>query len=115
MALQSFAVREYPELVITRPGLLTTGASPPYFRRPNGGTVTEFFAALGTAGTGTTTVVLRRAGVDVATLDLTSGETTKSSGDLDLDYTDTQLLTVAVTAAGTAAADLTAIVRWADE
>jgi hypothetical protein len=92
------------------PGGLAAAVSPPW--SPSGTvTATAVRALLGTAGTTTTTVSVRKNGSSVGTVSLVSSDTDQTaaiSGGLTL--TGSDLLTVEITAVGAGAQNLTVVV-----
>lgn len=94
------------DIPFTLPGPIIASESPRYYP-PNGGSLVRVFASLGTVGTSTTTVRIKKNGVVIDSFNLTSGVDTASAylGDVNL-AGDSDYITVAVTLAGTGARDL---------
>lgn len=98
------------EIIFTLPGTLAATESPPV--RIRGGAVVSSVAVnLGTAGSTTTTIEVRRDGVAVGAVQLASG-VTETKFPLGARFgSDQERLTVAVTTVGTGARNLTVQVR----
>lgn len=106
-ALRSVA-SENPTFTMSGP--VTTLSGTQRYYAGASGTVTLSRASLGTVGTSTTTVVVKKNGTTVITLSLTSGTATiTSSATVSLATGD--YLTIDVTTAGTGAQNLTVQVR----
>lgn len=94
------------EIIFTLPGTLSASESPPV-RIRNGAQLTSVVVNLGTAGTSTTTVQLRRSGVSVVSVSLTSGSTLMKVPASVRFGADQELMTAAITAVGAGARNLT--------
>ena len=93
-------------------GVLTTGTSHGWpLTSGDSYTLDDLSATLDTAGSTTTTLEVRKNGVAVATLDLAAGITSASVAPSE-SYADGDLYTIAITAAGTGAADLQTFARF---
>lgn len=99
------------EIVFTLPGALIGSTSPKYYVR-DGGLVTSVLCSLGTAGSTSTTVQIKRDGVVVRTITLAAGVTVARAVPQVPLGADQEALTVTVSAAGTGARDLTVQVRF---
>lgn len=101
------------DIPFSRDGAVDLAVSSPYYLADPGGTVFEIVVSLRVAATsGTTTVVLLRNGLEVASITLTAGQTTRRVKNLAITYTGNQdRMNVEITTAGTDAAGLTAQVR----
>jgi len=99
------------EIVFTLPGAVTTSESPNFYLR-DGGYVTAMVCSLQTAGTTTTTVVLKQDGATVATATLASGVTFSRITPRARYGADTEAMSVAVSGAGTGAKDLSVQIRY---
>lgn len=92
-------------------GTITTGKSHRFdLETGDSFTLDSFRIRLATTGTTTTTVELRRNGIAVATLTLTSGVATNVASE-SLSFVGGDYLEYAITGAGTGAADLLATTR----
>lgn len=102
----------HPEISASLAGALVASESTPWYPK-RGSHVTEFHALLGTAGSSSTVVVLKKNGTTIATITLGSGVTVGTPQYLDVLWAnDSDILTFEVTTAGTAAENLTCIARF---
>lgn len=101
-----------PSVVFSLPGSVAASTSGPWVADA-GTTLVSVRALLGTAGSSSTTVVVKVNGTSVGTVTLASGDTSERADINAALVADTDVVTMAVTAAGTGAADLTVIARFA--
>lgn len=98
------------EIIFSYAGPLAAGESPPVLVR-HSGVLSVLAVALGTAGSTSTTIEVKRNGTTVATVVVPSGDVA-FNGDVTVAYTPEELLAIEITTAGTGAADMTASARF---
>lgn len=98
------------EIIFSFAGVLAASDSPPVrFRRA--GILSVLAVTLGTAGSSSTTILVKRNGATVGTVVVPSS-TTVYNGDVGARFAaDSDILTLTVSSAGTGAADMTAAAR----
>lgn len=105
------AVNVVTEISFSYSGTLAASTSPPTRLRQSG-TLTTVAITLGTAGSTATTLTVERNGSTIATLTVPSA-TTIYDADVGVRFdADTDILALAITTAGTGAADMTAAARF---
>lgn len=108
--LRRHAVPSVQSIPFTYSGAVAVSSSPPWVADTDV-TLRKVRALLGTAGTSDTVVTVYKNGSSLGVLTLTSGDTNVAEDFAVSFAADTDLLTVAVTTAGTGAADLDVIAR----
>jgi hypothetical protein len=99
------------EIVFSYAGALAVATSPPA-RVWRGGNLTVLAVSLRTAGSTSTVIAVKRNGTTVGTVTVPSS-TTSYNGEVSARFAaDSDTLTLAVTTAGTGAADMTAAARF---
>lgn len=99
------------ELVFSYAGALTAATSPPT-RVWRGGNLTVVAVSLGTAGSTSTVIAVKRNGTTVGTVTVPSS-TTIYNGEVSARFAaDSDKLTLTISSAGTGAADMTAAARF---
>lgn len=104
-------VPSHSEIMFTLPGSLTGSTSPKAYLRVDSRLV-NIVCSLGTAGTSTTTVQVKKNGTTIATVNLTSGATFSRARAAEMFVADTDALTVTISAVGSAAANLSVQARF---
>lgn len=107
----SASVDSSHEIIFSHPGALAAGTSPPV-RVWRGGNIAVLAVTLGTAGSTSTVLTVKRNGTSVGTVTVPAGWGSYN-GEVSARFVaDSDTLTLTVTTVGTGAADMTAAARF---
>ena len=98
------------QIIFSYAGALTASESPPVLIRHNA-VLSVLAVALGTAGSTSTTLAVKRNGATVATVVVPASDA-EYNGDVTVGFTPEEKLSLEIVTAGTGAADMTAVARF---